>query len=581
MNSQYTNIIGKIAHIVIWSTLFICNFNTSLKAMMGPMLAPQDPLERLNYRSAFNLDAIHREYSTLMIEMGCDENVFEQRRITTGLVEASNLRFAEGREPLFISSGDLEASLLSAPNSPFHNMTEHTEGSSILTERSINTEKKRLYEEACLKKLKNERRSTILEPAKEASALLLLMGGAAGGVVAAVGTNSFGGSFSIFAVMFNSIWFVRDIIRSGFNLCDPPPHDLDELETKFSVNQCYIPKALWPIITEKFITARRNPFEHQSTVNYIEFSLGLTIYAPKPPLRLEGRIDPANEAAVDMLLWDLTKRTNKFFEDYDEAFKGNPQLHTLKTNMRKFVLSILGKQGESPRYLYLCGPGGIGKTHFARVLVEWIKEKLPNSVRYESLDINSPEELEGNDKRPGVFLNILRNQCTEKKRGSVVVMDEASFLNNPDFMSTSKRVFNGTFSQLNTTYFGAGVDGTGIILNVPPVLLLATNNEEITDSALKSRFDVINFPSPKPESLFNYSKRLISLDSLSRKIPGLLASIQGTSDLLGTLTAVSGRGEENYIEELKLAVNKLRSFRDVQATIPILLNNWYEKHRGI
>ena len=187
---------------------------------------------------------------------------------------------------------------------------------------------------------------------------------------------------------------------------------------------------------------------------------------------------------------------------------------------------------------------------------------------HSNLHITSPEELEGNDKRSGVFLNILRNQCTERRRGSVVVLDEASFLNSENFISPSKRVFNGTFTQLKTTYFGTGIDGSGVTLKVPPILLLATNNEEITDPALKSRFDVINFPNPKPESLLSYSRELISLDSLSKKIPGLLNS---TTQI----------GVPNYAEELELAIRELQSFRDVQAKIPVLLNNWYERTRRV
>ena len=270
---------SKFMHILIWSLFFIYGLTTNLNAMMGGP-PPQDPLERLNYRSAFNLDSVNKKFSSLMTEMGCDENVFGQKRIEIRPVETGNNTSSIRGRVISDNKGSgngLEISLLHAHT---NYDLERAENSDALVERIVDGTKKGLYEKACLDKLESERRSAILEPAREAGTIILLMGGAAAGIVTALGANSYGGSIGIFAVMFNSIWFVRDVIRSGYNLHYRPPHDLDGLEVKFSINQ-YIPRVLWPIIIEKFITARHNPFEHQSTVRYIDFSLGLTVYAPK------------------------------------------------------------------------------------------------------------------------------------------------------------------------------------------------------------------------------------------------------------------------------------------------------------
>lgn len=553
--------------VLFFILMFTLGFITNLSAMLGgPSTFTQDPLERINYRRAFDLTEIQTKFTSLMTEIGCDENVFGQKKIDaeqqTKYIPPKinhNETFANDdvESPLAVSM------LIKFPTNDFD--TE------ILMERSINIQNKELYEKECLKKLNKIRRTTLLEPAREAATSLTLMGGTVGGVVSILGTNSYGGSIGIFAVMYNSIWFVRDIVRACYNVYDTPPHDLDELEKEYVIKQCYIPRDLWPIITEKFLTARHNPFEHQSIVNYIKFSLGLTVYAPKPPLKFMN--DTINPESVTTLLHSLNQKVDSFFDAY-EAFNDMDQIHTLKMNIRKFILSILKQSGETPRYLYLCGSGGIGKTHFAQMLVEWVKEKLPNNIQYESLEINSPEELEGSTIHPGVFLNVLRNQCMDRKRGSIVVMDEASFFNIPEFISASKRVFNGKFTVINTTYFGTGIDGRGIVLDVPPILLLATNNEKINDPALQSRFDVIDFPKPKHESLITYAKKLISLDSLSKKIPDLLTAKKRSARWSSSTEIKSEKID--YDKELEKIIGNIHNFRDVQAAVPVLLSKWYE-----
>ncbi len=187
----------------------------------------------------------------------------------------------------------------------------------------------------------------------------------------------------------------------------------------------------------------------------------------------------------------LSTKIDQFFENYEEL--DPKQKNDLKKNAQRFLGQLLGEH-KSPRYLYLVGPGGIGKTHFARQMVQWFEEICPNALNLQELAISAAEELEGNASRPGAFLRVLRNQYQAGKRGSMVFMDEANWLNEPSFEATSKRVFNGAQSKLSTSYFGTGVDGTGVQLNVPPMLVIVASNNEIKEPALKSRFDCINFP---------------------------------------------------------------------------------------
>src|SRR5207245_10776326 len=159
-------------------------------------------------------------------------------------------------------------------------------------------------------------------------------------------------------------------------------------------------------------------------------------------------------------------------------------------------------------YIYLYGPGGIGKTHFVRMLHTWIEELLPNKVLFENLIILSQEELEGNHRNPGAMLRTLSNQLAAKKQGAIIFMDEATCLNNQGMISGAKRVFNGSQADIATTYFGDGMDGMGVKIKGLPTIIFVASNEPINDPALASRFDVIEYPRPTSDALVNYALQL-------------------------------------------------------------------------
>jgi GTPase SAR1 family protein len=114
---------------------------------------------------------------------------------------------------------------------------------------------------------------------------------------------------------------------------------------------------------------------------------------------------------------------------------------------------LLGKH-QSPRYLYLVGPGGIGKTYFARQLVQWFEEICPDALHLQELAITAPEELEG----------------------------------------------------------------TGVKRDVPLMLVIVASNNEIKEPALKSRFDCIDFPMPTEAALQNYAGQLAFAHELADEI---------------------------------------------------------------
>lgn len=222
---------------------------------------------------------------------------------------------------------------------------------------------------------------------------------------------------------------------------------------------------------------------------------------------------------------ELERRIDLFFEDYEISRSSagsnlasklivdshdhddRDSINDIKINVSKFVDALLSNDNTTnpPKYLYLHGAAGIGKTHFINKLKDWILELIPNGVHFENLVVHSATELEGSERDPGVMLSCLRHQLASKKRGAVVFMDEATWLNEPNMVSSCKRVFNGDQSKISTVYFGSGSEGHGIDLAVPPMLTCVASNEVIKDEPLRDRFAIINFPMPTKQALLEYA----------------------------------------------------------------------------
>lgn len=438
----------------------------------------QDPLGRINYQTTFDQKEIHKKFAPLMHEWGCTQNVF-------GPDVTLNQASVDTQEKVTISNGSTE-------------------------------EFKKQYTQACLAKLRKDQRWAITEGAREAVSYLALETCALTALHYLVPKESLGGSFGTFVFVSNMAYTLKPLIQSGYNLAYPPSNALDALEKQFAQTQCFIPKVLWPVIIGKFTTARSNQFEQKNATDFLEFVLDLTTYKPKPVLSID-------EQKLEQGMQEIFAKIDHFFDDYEKQPVEN--LWKLKNNVSKFIHTLIsGDHLKAPRYIHLHGLGGIGKTYFVNQLAGWIEEFIPGSVRYENMIISGADELEGNAQRPGALLRVLRNQLRENKRGSIVFMDEASWLNSPGMVCMAKRVFNGDQTKLSTSYFGNGVEGAGIDLAIPPLFIFVASNEQITDPALKNRFDTIEFPAPKKETLIRYARAIAEQNELIKRIRGTLST---------------------------------------------------------
>lgn len=461
--------------------------------------AQQDPFKRLNYRYAFDQTNIYEKHRELIEQWCCGENVFSAHQPEQAIVQP--------RQSGALAACSAFAKKALGSCSKLVRSFTLQDSNSTLGIKVQNSPTQ--YEQDCLNQLEAARRTAILAPAKESAILMALLAGASATLsLAGNGQSTNGGGWGFAVAILNSAFLLHDAVRAGYTFVNPPANPLNELEERFAKNKCFIPRVLWPIITEKFMIARSNPFEQRKNMDFLEFALGLTTYKPKPVSTI------ADEHSLESCIQTLFGRIDRFFADYEHINDTN--LWKLKGNVYKFVHALQSPSGnyDAPRYIHLHGLGGIGKTYFVHQLCNWIEELIPGSVKFEDLVISCGQELEGDQQRPGTLLRVLRNQLMENKRGSVIFMDEATWLNNEGMISHAKRVFNGDQSRISTSYFGEGLEGAGISLKIPPMLIFVANNDEIKDQPLASRFDTIQFPMPNSKALVNHAYQVACKNEL-------------------------------------------------------------------
>jgi hypothetical protein len=436
--------------------LFVWFFCTAFYGAGGNSEPPKDPLAGINYRTTFKLAGVYKEFSDVTEQLGVADNVASPR-------------------------------------------TSSNSYSLIASDESVsNPERFEAFQKACIEHLRKQRLWTLSYPARESLTLLALMVGATYICMEFVGGGSFGGSFAIFAVLFNSVWFVRDIIRSSFNMISTPSHPLDVREKLYVTNQCFIPNAIWPKIEQGFMQARTNQFEESNALAFLDFALGFTALKKQPALTSDSEVIKRSVFA----------RVNRFFADYEMPAE-SVTAYIVQANVDLFIDAIFGYSTVRPRPVFLVGEGGIGKTKFAHVIYEAISESLRDKVQFCNEVIAQPDDLEGSATKPGLFLKVAQQMHKGGLCGSVIMLDEATWLNADDHVSPAKRTFNGDLTNQKTLYFGSGPLGQGVEFSLPPMLVIVASNSNIEDAALASRFDRVNFSNPKKESLTRYATTLM------------------------------------------------------------------------
>lgn len=420
----------------------------------------KDPYQAMSYTVAFDQKQLHKKYRPLLEKLGCAHNIFPHDY-------ANKYVYRSGNPSTLVGTTELAA-----------------------------------YQHDCLHQLDSARKAALAEPGVYALLEMILTNAGAQIAAHVTGKDSAGGSYFMASAITESLKLLPRTFKSIYDLISWPDNYLQKLETRFAINQCYIPHVLWPRIINKFIAARNNAFERDKHIQFLEFVLGFTIYEPQPAISF------AHNMTADDIMYELDQRIDAFFNNYQVTSHAHDREY-IKLNVAKFIDCLVDPRAPVPRYIYLHGSGGIGKTHFVHALSSWIEELVQNSVHFESPIVNTVDELEGSMERaPGVFLRVLRNQLMHKKRGSVVIFDEATWFNETAMISAAKRVFNNDQSHVSTKYFGEEEPGKTISLPMPPMLIFVASNTAIEDPALKTRFDVVHYPSPTKEALVHEATRV-------------------------------------------------------------------------
>lgn len=427
------------------------------------------PYDTIRYHEAFDQEKLYKKYEKLMHELGCASNVFSE----------------------------------------YDNLAMLKKGIQKRKRVQLLTELEK-YQKDCLELLEQARFMSLAEPGIESGVYVSLMGVAALCTIWILGKESIGGSYAGYSAIFSAADKLGGLGKSLYNLVSLPNNSLESLENYFAKNKCFIPKVLWAKIVNAFIEARQGDALKEKSINFLKFALGFTLYKPQAQSFLQ------KYQSVLEMKQELNKRIDNFFSGYAKSIEFDDLVY-IKINVSKFIDNLIDKNNKPSRYVYLHGLGGIGKTHFVQTLASWIQELLPDTIYYQDLIINSMSELEGDAEKPGAFLKVLRNQIMSNKIGSIVMLDEATWLNDKEMVSAAKRIFNGDRTRLSTAYFGVEIDGSAVTLDMPPMLIFVASNDELIDSALASRFDIVHYPTPSKQALALYAYNIAQQSTVLRE----------------------------------------------------------------
>lgn len=518
---------------IVLGIICSCFFCGSSEGMESPQ-SNQNPVAGINYTKAFDQSRIYEKYSDLMEHIGCDKN----------------LKFSKLESPgLFDQCLGVTSALIKDCQNNDDYIAIDFRDNLYYKEQLSN------FQNECLGLLKTERRTIILRPAYEQgyfqAALMGIVGTACYFVPSAL-------PFSLPFAAMDLVYNGKVVLKALNNWLDTPRHSVDEVETIYAVHKCFIPNKFWKPIEDEFLKARGNQFSQNGALNFLEFTLGLTIYKQKLPLNL-----PSTPEQIYYKLWD---NFDRFFDDY-KPFENPMHLNSIRTSIADFIRGLMGGD-ERPRYIYLHGSLGIGKTFFTKSVNEWVEKILPNSTCYFDKRVRTVADLEGGTGIAGVFLSVLKQQCQQDKNASVLLIDEATWLNRDEFIPSALKVFNNSQDQLQILYSGEGkAETSNIEIDLPPILTFVAGNKPIDDEALKSRFNFIEFPIPKKSTLLKHAVKFIKKNKASSNIIGLFKE-NNKLEL-----------SEKFRVDLEKNIGDSNNFRDIETLAKDTVSGWEDTQR--
>ena len=354
---------------------------------------------------------------------------------------------------------------------------------------------------------------------------------------------SMGAGFGGFVVMQQSTQLVytawtqhRKILRvSG---ADP----LLSYELIYAVEKRRIPSILWSGIEKKLTEARNNSFARAKILEYLTTVFNLP-QGKKTLLKLDGMTPETfdqqlleKSGIAYEKMQRLYRKIEGFFENYEEGPDRSNTIKVIKTAVRKHVRHSLDpyavdKNDRYGKFVFLQGPGGLGKTEFVNTLAQWLYLEEGNSdPKMEdfiplTLVSAGPEKLLGTAETPGALLTGLTKQSSGRAPiNRFLLVDEAEAINDPALKASFKALFEPANGIFSSPYLG------GLEVPIAENLIFFISNDEIVDAAFRQRVAPAVFPKFKQSFL---RKKLYL--RLAGKVASVLTGLESQEHAEGEL----------------------------------------------
>ncbi|WP_010302187.1 ATP-binding protein [Candidatus Odyssella thessalonicensis] len=383
--------------------------------------------------------------------------------------------------------------------------------------------------------LRKEKRSAVLRPLKEGALYLAFDGISTSMILSVMSPESVGGGFGLFNFLSILGVTIKNSTHALYQYFRPDPDPLSRWEDKFCELMPYIPSALWQQIREKFTLVRNKHCRYSQAAEFFDIVFNLPMlhrYPYTPPLSLK-------ELKQDFPL--VHRFIGEFFKDYEQA---DPAISSISSTCRTYLRKLaLNEDGFV--CLYLEGSGGIGKTYFAKKLVNHLNKVSSHPIPMQEITLkdHKADTLEGSSLKPGQVLSALSRIGKESSPFGILIFDEATWLNG-SLNESAKRLFEPTLGSFSADYL------EGLQVSFKGFLLIFISNKPIEDEALKSRFIHVPFPKLKKERLVAMARA-----TLSNYIIGTPLRIEDVENAL----------------EIEAALEQSTTMRDVTVQFPIAI----------
>ena len=401
--------------------------------------------------------------------------------------------------------------------------------------------RQQLLTQTLITALAKQKRDAVLKPVYEAGVTLGFQGTCTAALLSIMPLDSMGGGFGLFALMNIIAWVARDAGKAVYTYWRPGNDPYARWEKQFAERMPYITHELWPQIIDTFGAARLGKLSYVRATDFFDIAFNLPAmhsFPYRPPVSIQQL--PAKIRIINEF-------TARFFADYEGSDASRVALQaSTRTYLKKLAYNEDGFV-----CVHLEGPGGVGETHYMKVLAAKMSEVLETDIPFEEINIRSIEssELEGDKDIPGQVLEALSRIAKKGKSYGVLLFDEAAWLNGP-LKEAAKKMFEPNLGSFRARYLDS------LNLSLKGFLVAFLSNVAVEDQALKSRMANVIFPNLRKDRLKD-----MALATLDKHLTGTGLRCE---DVAGA-------------EEITRAIEAAKTMRDVEIFFPMAIEKFLDR----